>query len=56
MTIVCRAFVPARGRLDRSVSLEKPWMKRVQITLCVIILLMGLFNPFLQKLLDGWLF
>ena len=56
MTIVCKAFVPARGKLDRSVSLEKPWMKRVQITLCVIILAMGLCNPFLQSLLDGWLF
>ena len=56
MTIVCRAFFPASGKLDRSVSLEKPWMKLVQIVLCLIILVMGLANPVLQRLLDGWLF
>ena len=56
MTIVCRGFFPAKGRLDRSVSLEKPFMKLTQIVLCGLILIMGLMNPVLQNLLDSWLF
>ena len=56
MTIVCQAYFPANGKLERGTSLEKPRMKIVQIILCVIILAMCVLNPVIQNGLDAWLF
>ncbi len=56
MTIVCQAIFPAGGKLEKGASLEKPRMKLVQITLCLVILAMCILNPVIQSGLDAWLF
>ena len=56
MTIVSQAYFPADRKLQRGKSLDMPRMALVQITLCVIIFAMGIFNQPLQHLLDSWLF
>ncbi len=56
MTIVSQAYFPADRKLQTGTSLEMPRMKFVQITLCIIILAMGIFNQPLQHMLDSWLF
>ena len=56
MTIVSKAFFPADRKLQTGPSLDMPRMKWVMVSLCVIILLMGLFNRPIQACLTGWLF
>ena len=57
MTIVCQAYRSEGGKLPRkTASIEQPRMKAVMVTLCVIIVAMGLLNRPIQHLLDLWLF
>ena len=56
MTIVSKAYFPADRKLLKGPSIEKPWMKRVMITLCCIIVAMGLCSGLIETTLTRWLF
>ncbi len=56
MSIVSAAYFPADGKKQVGPSLEKPRMAFTQVTLCVLIVAMGVFNQVIQSGLDHWLF
>ena len=56
MSIVSKAYFPADRKLLKGPSLEKPRMKFVMITLCCLLVVMGLCNGLLETTLTQWLF